>query len=58
MGKDHGQPSPLHFTGAGDPAPSYCGSDTEEPSGAVEVPPQQAEGVILACKEESVPGAS
>lgn len=38
MGKDHGQPSPLHFTGAGDPAPSYCGSDTEEPSGAVEVP--------------------
>ena len=56
MGQDHGQPSPLRFTLAGNPAPSYCGSDAEESSG--EVPPQQTEGVILAQEEQSVPGAS
>lgn len=58
MGQDHGQPSPLHFTLAGNPAPSYCGSDAEEPNGAMDVPPQQTEGVVLAREEESVPGVS
>lgn len=56
MGQDHGQPGSLNIPLAGNPAPSYCTPDAKEPSGPMDVPPQQ--GVILAQDEESVPGAS
>lgn len=42
----------------GKPAPSYCGFDMEEPSGAMDAPPQQTECVVLAREDELVPGAS
>lgn len=50
--------NPAPYTLVGNLSPSYRGSDAEEPSGAMDVPSQQTESVILAQEEESVPGAS